>query len=202
MLVGVPQAAGSLADQIAGQGNGQRALIDHELLEVLARHVLHDQVAKPLAGAARKLDLARVKGQHDVGMAQHGQRLHLAAEALQEDGVVIVLRDKDLDGDRPFHVDMLGLVNRAHPSGADPVQHPVIAQHQSKGLPGQDALQLEAVEQALLNQFLRQQRGLVLTVGLTLRQELVQILGVDQPRFRQLVEELGERREIPSSGRR
>ncbi len=101
VFVGVAQAVGRLADEVAGQRDRQRAVLLHVLFEVLAGHVLHDEVAQPFPALAGHLRLAGVEGQDDVGVVQHGQRLHLAVEALQEHRVVVVLGHHDLEGDRP-----------------------------------------------------------------------------------------------------
>ena len=85
VLVRVLQAAGRLAEVLAGLGDRQRTVVEDVLLEVLAGHKLHDQVAEHFLIGVGHRHLAGVEREHDVRVAEHGRGLHLAVEALEKD---------------------------------------------------------------------------------------------------------------------
>ena len=84
-------------------------------------------------------------------MPQPGQDLHLVAEALKENDVGLRLGHHHLDGDGPFHVDVLGLVDGPHAAGAEPVHDAIIAQDETERLAREDTPDLVIVEQTERN---------------------------------------------------
>ncbi len=136
MFVGMLQAQGRLADDLARRTSPQRparrpAHAD-ELLQVDAVDELHDQELD----AAR---LAGVKGPHDVRMIQSSDRLHLAAETAQRLGIIKVTVRQDLQGDRLVEIDLAGLVDDAHAAATEFLQQFVVAQPAGLDDPAEDA---------------------------------------------------------------
>jgi hypothetical protein len=77
----------------------------------VARDQLHDDEPGVAVGAG-------VEHAHDVGVRQAGGCLGLAAEALEEGGVVGVLGEQDLDGDPAGEQPVVAFVDLGHPAGA------------------------------------------------------------------------------------
>ena len=140
------------------------------------------------------VDFAGVEGQDDVRMVQRGQRLHLAAEALQKDGTGLGLGHHHLDGDRPLHVNVFGLVDDAHAAGAEPVDDTVVAEDQSEDLTGEDAANLILVEQAARHERVDQVGGIVVAQPRPFLEEAVQLLGVEQTAVPERFQEFPQRR--------
>ncbi len=184
-FVSVPQAVGHLADVFAGDGNGQRPVLRHEALQVYALDELHDQIAQRLARFVGDRDFPSVEGLDDVGVAQRGQGLHLAGEALHEDGVAVALGGQHLEGHGPFHVDVFGLVDHAHAAAAEPVEDAVVAQHQAERFAGQQPLHLIVRYQSLGDQGFGQDGRVVAAQARPLGEEGVQLLATEQPAVHQ-----------------
>ncbi len=115
-LVGVLQAQGRLADVVAGlaaPAAGRAA--STSLPRSVAVDVLHDEEVG-VAG------LVGVVGHDDVGMRELGDRLDLAAEALDRVLVWQMLLADDLEGDDAVQAAMAGLEDLAHAAFADPFE--------------------------------------------------------------------------------
>ena len=78
----------------------------------LALEMRHDQVV-------RAIDAADVVDAADVGMVQRGDRPGLALEACPRIGIAGDVARQDLDGDRAIEARVAGLVDLAHPAGAE-----------------------------------------------------------------------------------
>ena len=202
VLVRVAQAVGSLADEIARQRNRQRPAFNDVLLEVLPGDELHDQVAQDFPLAAGYLDLTGVKSQHDVRVAEHGQRLHLASEPFEKDRLGLVLVDGEhLERNRALHMDVLGLVDDTHPTGADAVEDAVVAQDKAERLAGEHAARLVVVEKAVGNEGLGQERRVVLPQVGPVCQERQQLVLADETAFGEVLQELFESWRVRSTRR-
>ena len=98
----------------------QAAAAADEVLERLALHVLHDDVV-------RAVDLAPVVDADEVLLVEAGRGLGLAAEALDEGGVVQVPLQQHLDGDVAAEREVLAQIHVGHAAAADLAHHAVPA---------------------------------------------------------------------------
>ena len=100
----------------------EAALAADEVLERLALHVLHDDVV-------RAVDLAPVVDADEVGVVQAGGGLGLAAEALDEGGVVEEALQQHLERHAAAQGEVLAEVDVGHAAAAELAQHAVAAAH-------------------------------------------------------------------------
>jgi len=107
VLVGMLEAQGGLAHDLAGVGDRQRMAGSAQRIHVQAVHVLHDQEA----GA---LHLAGIHGADNVGMIQGPNRGHLALEAGHGVFVPESILGEDLDGHCALELGVEGLVDGPH----------------------------------------------------------------------------------------
>ncbi len=121
-LINVLQAHGRLAHVVARLLSGQRARLRHPLLQVRPFHVFHrEEVCLP-AGAG-------VVRHNDIGMHELADRLNFPIKPAHDLGIVRLVRPDELDGHRPLHVDVPGLVHEADPALTEPFDQDVRPQH-------------------------------------------------------------------------
>ena len=127
-------------------------------------------------------------------MVQGGQSLHLARKRSRKTALASSSVTSHLDGDRPLHVDVFGLVDDAHAAGAEPVDDAVVAEYQAEGLTRRDAPDLVLVEQAAGDEGVDDGRGVVVAEAGTLGEEGGDLLGLEESALAQRVEEQAQRR--------
>src|SRR5262249_20299635 len=104
----------SVAD-LANDGQrpfGRQAARLHELAQVEAVHILHEEVV-------HAADLAEIVHGDNLRMADACQGAGFAHEALRKGGVLPGERRQDLERDQSVKLDLPGLVNRAHSTLAE-----------------------------------------------------------------------------------
>jgi len=130
VLVRGAQARGGLGRDARDPPHWQALpLLAEQVPEIVARQELHDDVDRAVLGRVQVEDL------HDVVVADGRGRAGLALEALDLLGLDRGLGKQDLDGHLLLELDVLGLVDGAHPPPAQHRLDPVFpADHLSHGL--------------------------------------------------------------------
>ena len=152
VFVRLGQGRRDLISEIAGPIDRQRAGIADVFLQVLARHVFHNQEAQRGPVLIRIDDLARVGGGDDVRMPQMGNNPHLGEEARLQPGILARLHRQHFDGYQMAHVAVFGFEDDRHAARADAVEDAVAAEHQAEGRTRQDSRRLILRQQVVLHQ--------------------------------------------------
>ena len=124
-----------LAHDGADERDRQRLLLDDELLEVQAVHILHGE-PEDVVG------LVGVVSQRDVGVSQPRDRRHFAEEEIAAAWVLRRFRRNDFYGRHAIHHSVDGLVDSAEAPFAQLVKNAILAQNQPAGLAFLNALEL------------------------------------------------------------
>jgi hypothetical protein len=172
-LEGVLQAQGGLPDEVAGRLDRQGALSPHQLFQVGARGVFHDEEV----GVAHLIGFV---GADDVGMRQASGRLDLAPEAAHGVGAGQPLLADDLDGHHPPQFLVAGLEDLAHAAGAQPCEEDIRPQHQVLAAALEQLVDLVGGEPIAVDQLLGQGARLG-KVGLTGAADFFQLPRLQNP---------------------
>jgi hypothetical protein len=114
------ERAADLVEQRRRARPRQRAVAAHDLAEILAAHVLHDQVQ-------RALRLPEVEDLHRVRVVEARHRVRLALEAADHFRIVGEIGVQDLHRRDLAHALVLDLVDDAHAAAADQIRDLVAA---------------------------------------------------------------------------
>ena len=98
-----------------------RAILLDQILEALALKILHDEVDRSVGHDAEVRDV------DDVRVVDRGRRARLAEEAVDRLLIPGELRVQDLHRDGLLDVDVLAAVDGAHPTAAEDLVEPVVA---------------------------------------------------------------------------
>ena len=145
------QGAGNLINEFAGARHAQRP-VGHQLLQVRADHIFHDQVVEVMGLMFGRLAVARVQRSHNVRMTHAGQHAHLDEKALEQGFIGVRGRLQHFDGDRTAHEHVLASIDDAHAANADTVQNPIIAEDQLLHAPGANARCLVVGDQPVFHE--------------------------------------------------
>jgi hypothetical protein len=154
LLMGMGQALGGLQDAVDGLPDRQRAFPLHDLLQIVAANVFHDQVMH-IAG------LPGITGLHDIAMVQGRGHFHFLKEP--GNGLIIIhgLRVEDLEGHNFFHQAVPRPEHHAHPAAADVILNDVVvADDQPLRMPLIDRLGLIGGELLAFDQLIPQRAGI------------------------------------------
>ncbi len=125
--------------------DGKRPLLRKHVRQVAAFDILHRQVVQAMC-------FAGIVGCDDVRMHEPRGKLDFLIEALHHRVGVGRLRRQHLERDDTLHASMLRLVDLPHPSGAEFVEHQVLAKEEAFAAPLVNILGLIPSEQPLLDQ--------------------------------------------------
>ncbi len=134
------QRGGDLVDDAAQFGGRHRAALFHVVFQILADHVLHDDVPEDRRLRVVAGHVPGIECGDDVRVPQAGDHAHLGGKAQVQPGVLVGVLRPNLERDGVPHLQVLGLVDDRHAAGADFVQHAIVAQHQAVRRPAGDAL--------------------------------------------------------------
>ena len=152
---------GYLVHDVAGLGYRNGAMVDDIFLEVLARHIFHDQVMQGRRIEARVGRGPRIDCGHDVWMLQPRDGANFRVEPAEDALVAIIRRREDFNRDRLAQADVFRFENNAHRACAEPFQHSIIVDDEPKCFASGDTVGLELRQQILVEQL----RHEVLHVG-------------------------------------
>ncbi|QJW96573.1 hypothetical protein FTUN_4130 [Frigoriglobus tundricola] len=144
--VRLDQRVRDLVGDVAREPDGQRG--DRRgLLQVGARDQLHHEVRDGRTVDVAGRLLARVDRGDDVRVLEPPDGPRLEEEPGQGPRVLIGGRGQRLHRDRGAQLPVLGAVHHAHPPDADPVEEPVVAEHEPVQPAGPHPFRLEAGQQ-------------------------------------------------------
>ena len=136
LAVRLGQGVRDLVGHLAGAGEGQRAFLRDQVVQVAAGQVLHDEVRHRLPVRAGVRLLAGVQVGDDVRVPQGADGPDLQEEPLDAPPVLHPVHVQRLDGGGRAQGDVLGAEDHAHAPAPDLFEDAVVAEDQPVDRPG------------------------------------------------------------------